>query len=292
MHVRPRGGLPALPWRARRFAPAIWLAFLAGCAGGGPMGGPSDAYFAGPPYYAGGAIDGESAIAHLPVSYQRGASQPATFDPSDATGSPVSRLLAEMTAYLDSLGASIPVAGATVTGRGPDVQFGCERDMHDDCLRAPERRDKRLAVLPPSRAWVESAAEAAAQASAAHLIVITLETGNILPDQRNLRGQKEIRLGTGYVVDAPWLTAIDRPATILQITGALVDGNGRVVRMGAEGLVARRTGLLAGSLGAQALITDDDVERARTARRDDLPGQPLVWQEALRNMVAQLTGQR
>jgi hypothetical protein len=38
------------------------------------------------------------------------------------------------------------------------------------------------------------------------------------------------------------------------------------------------------------LVTDDDIERLRTLRRDDLPGQPLVWQVALRNLVSQLTG--
>ena len=38
------------------------------------------------------------------------------------------------------------------------------------------------------------------------------------------------------------------------------------------------------------LISDEDIERLRTLRREDLPGQPLVWQSALRTIVAQLTG--
>jgi hypothetical protein len=38
------------------------------------------------------------------------------------------------------------------------------------------------------------------------------------------------------------------------------------------------------------MISDEDVERIRTARRTDLPGQPPVWKIALRNLVAQLTG--
>jgi hypothetical protein len=38
------------------------------------------------------------------------------------------------------------------------------------------------------------------------------------------------------------------------------------------------------------MISDEDVQRLRTARREDLPGQPLVWQVGLRNLVAQLTG--
>jgi hypothetical protein len=56
----------------------------------------------------------------------------------------------------------------------------------------------------------------------------------------------------------------------------------------AEGLLAKRTGIVAAGFGAQALISDDDVAALRTARRDDLPGQPLVWQVSLRSLVSQL----
>ena len=62
------------------------------------------------------------------------------------------------------------------------------------------------------------------------------------------------------------------------------------MRIGAEGLMARRSNLVTSALGAQRLISDEDIEKLRTLRRDDLPGQPLVWQTALRSLVAQLTG--
>ena len=42
--------------------------------------------------------------------------------------------------------------------------------------------------------------------------------------------------------------------------------------------------------GLQRVITEADVEQARTLRRDDLPGKPLAWQVALRELVAGLTG--
>jgi hypothetical protein len=77
---------------------------------------------------------------------------------------------------------------------------------------------------------------------------------------------------------------------VLQITGALVGPDGRAIRIGAEGLHARRTGLLEGSIGLRTLITDEEAERVRSLRRDDLPGRPLVWQAALRRLVAELTG--
>jgi hypothetical protein len=50
--------------------------------------------------------------------------------------------------------------------------------------------------------------------------------------------------------------------------------------------------LLVSSIGGQELISDEDVQQARTARRQDLPGEPLVWQVALRHLVAQLTGKQ
>lgn len=98
--------------------------------------------------------------------------------------------------------------------------------------------------------------------------------------------------GTGFSVDVPWLTATDAPSSVLQVTGALIGPDGRAVRIGAEGLVARTTNVFMAGFGIQALISDEEVEAARTARREDLPGQPLVWQVALRNPVAELTGRR
>ena len=38
-------------------------------------------------------------------------------------------------------------------------------------------------------------------------------------------------------------------------------------------------------LGAQELLRDEDVEAARAARRDDLPGRPLAWHAAMRTLV-------
>ena len=98
------------------------------------------------------------------------------------------------------------------------------------------------------------------------------------------------RTRTGYSVDVPWLTSLETPVSVLQVTGARVGRDGRAQRIGAEGLLARRTSLPISALGAQAMISDAEVEQARTARREDLPGQPLVWQVALRELVRGLIG--
>jgi hypothetical protein len=78
--------------------------------------------------------------------------------------------------------------------------------------------------------------------------------------------------------------------SVLQLTGALVDRNGRAIRIAAEGILARRTSLPASSVGLQALLTDEEVEQARTVRRDDLPRRPLVWKAALDDLMEALLG--
>lgn len=120
--------------------------------------------------------------------------------------------------------------------------------------------------------------------------MIILELADYWPRQRNLLGGREVELGTGHAVALPWLTALDAPVRVLQLTGAVIDENGKAVRIGAEGMLVRRTNLLAGSIGAQRLVTEEDVEQLRTMRREDMPGQPFVWQIALRNLGAGLTG--
>lgn len=160
----------------------------------------------------------------------------------------------------------------------------------DECASASERAPHRLAVGRPSPSWIAWARDVADAAGAEYVLVITLEVGNYLPRQRNLRGDKEVLLGRDHAQHVRWLTALDRPVSVLQITGALLTRDGRAVRIAAEGLTAHATHVVLGGFGARALITDDDVEHARTAPRDDLPGAPLLWEAALRQVVAELTG--
>jgi hypothetical protein len=271
---------------------ATAAALLAGgCASTGATldSGVGDTFFERPPYYAGQRVPDAAGIVHAPIRFQRRESVEA-FEPSTLEGRPVAVLLSEMNAWLDSLRGGPALPAAALRGTPPDVMAGCELVPDDECENADDRRPMRVAVGRPSRAWTESAAAIMDETGAGRLLVITLEVGSYLPHQRNWRGQKEVRLGTGYSVDVPWLTALDRPAKVLQLTGALVDRQGRAIRIGAEGLLARRVNVFLGGFGVEALISDEDVATIRTARRPDLPGSPLVWQAALSSLVAELTG--
>lgn len=288
--------------RAVRITPNAALAALgvltAGCAGATYRSGVGDRQLDRPPYYAGRTIGPEiGPIAYLPITYQRGASQDPMLDPVGDDGSAVATLLAEMNARLDSL-AHARATPLLAVGPGPegapDVRFGCDTDASGDCewdeTHDPGRPLSHISVARPTGPWVEWAGGALDRVGASHLLVLTLEVGQLWPRQKNLRGDKVVELGTNYAVALPWLTSLETPITVVQISGALVDRDGRAVRIGAEGLLPKQTGLLISSLGAQALIADEDVTRLRTERRTDLPGAPLVWEAALNVLLGQLAG--
>ena len=294
-------------------AVAVGALLFAACATTGSTfrSGVGERYLEEPPYYAGASISAisrdTSRIGHLPIAFQRGATQPASFDPRDGSGSAIDELLEEMNAFLDSLGASarlvegrrVSAVAHEATTHPPDVRFGClpEPDMPgEDCaIRGDSALGRghqamRLSVGRPSKEWITWMRGVTDATATRRVLVITLEVGQYLPEQRGFRGTKVVELGSGYTAKLPWLTALETPLSVLQLTGAVVDRDGRAVRIGAEGVFARRTRLLVSTVGAQERLSDEDVEAARTMRRDDLPGHPVAWRVALRELVTRLTG--
>lgn len=299
----------------RRLAPILFL-FASACATTGATykSGVGDKLLEHPPFYAGASTTPARAegarVGILPVHYQRGVTQPASFEPNAKAGSPTASLLEEMNAYLDSLtmfngqapvrlvsGARTSAVAPTTMGVPPDVRFGCETETDlpdDDCVRTGGALGRggewmKLAVGRPSTEWTQWAAQVMADHGVSHVLVLTLEIGQYRTRQQGLLGRKSVELGTGYEVPVPWMTSLETPVNVLQLTGALMDRNGQAVRIGAEGIMARRTRLLVSAIGAQEILTDEDVAAVRALRREGLPGQPLAWREAMRQLVAQLT---
>lgn len=292
-----------------KLAPFTAAVLLTGCATtGASLGsGVGDRMLEHPPYYAGvaasAAAPAGSRIAYLPVAYQRGAAQRDIFDPRADAGTPMRALLDEMNAFLDSLAAGVRVTNAAADGDAsrlvpPDVRFGCatESGMPDDDCRARgdsalgrKGQTMYLSVGRPSVEWTAWAHDAMRGSAASRLLVITLEVGQYLPRQRGWQGTKQVELGTAHTIGLPWLTSLETPVSVLQFTGAVVDSTGRAHRIGAEGIHARRTRIGISALGAQELITDEDIQRVREERREDLPDRPLAWRVALAQLVEGLT---
>jgi hypothetical protein len=286
----------------------VLTAVLSGCATTGATysSGVGDAFLEHPPFYAGSetrSLDG-AAVGFLPVAYQRGASQPALFDPE--VTAEVKTLLADMTSYLADIAAGTPlVEGVDVPPeeelRPPDVRFGCMTESgepDDDCADRGDgalgrgSQPMHLAVGRPSPEWIEWATSLMSDAGVQQVLVITVEVGQFWIRQHGFRGTKEVELGTDHIVPFPWLTSLEGPVVVLQLTGALVGRDGKAIRIGAEGLLARRTSMSVSILGAQTLVTEDELRQLRTERRDELPGRPLVWQAGIRALVEQLTGRK
>ena len=287
---------------SRTIATLAVALFATACATAGStyQSGVGDKTVEDPPYYAGATVTpGKARFGHVPITYQAGAVNPTNFDPSSDPGAPVAQLLENMNAFLDSLGATVPIRpSGAVPGTPIDVYFGCPRagGLHDceerdnSGLLGRTRTYMSLLVRRPSANWTAWLADESQRADVPATLVITIEVSDYLLKQRGIRGTKELELGTGYSMNLPWLTSLETPVSVLQLTGALVAPDGRAIRIGAEGMMPRRTAIVASAIEAQALIRDKDVNALLTATRDDLPGEPLVWQVALRNMVAQLTG--
>ena len=250
--------------------------------------------FERPPFYAGTSPAPDARrVAHLGVRYQRGAEQDAMLEPKGETGSAAAALIAEMNAYLDSLAITSKLAPTiTESGTAPDVHFGCLASITGDCLGEgePDRtnRQLQLSVGRPSEEWIAWFGTALDTTRYDQALVLTLELGQYWPRQKGLSIHKEVPLGSDYAVSVPWLTSLEKPVAVVQLTGVVVGRDGRAARIGAEGLMAKRSNLVMSALGAQMLVTEDDIAQLRTMRREDLPGSPLVWQVALRALVSQL----
>ncbi len=286
----------------RGVAGVVAAGLIAACATtGSTLGsGVGDRFIEHPPFYAGAEpASFVRPVGFLPVVYQRGASQPDIFDPE--LSSELQRLLDEMTDHVGTVHPHLrplSVGGGLPTG-APDVMFGCPTDSgfsDDDCSERESEalgrgsQPMRLAVGRPSPEWVAGIGRAMGEAGVDQTLVLTVEVGQYWIRQRGFRGTKEVELGTGYTVRFPWLTSLEGPVAVVQVTGALMGSDGKAIRIGAEGMLARRTPMRVSALGATALVTDEEIAELRHLRRDDRPGHPLVWQEAVRLLVTQLTG--
>jgi hypothetical protein len=136
--------------------------------------------------------------------------------------------------------------------------------------------------------WQQAMAELLAREGASHAVVVSLGVSQYPKGRRGVFG-KEVVLGTGHEEPIRFLTAEDKLLEVLQLTGVLVDAEGRVVRAGAEGILARDTPFAAQVFDVSKVLDARTLEQVLTVeRRADLPGNPLKWEVALGNLLAGL----
>lgn len=241
-----------------------------------------------PPYYDGKVAPAPGRPAHVTVSFR---DEFASLDPTPARSKALAALLDSLQIELGRTGRThaLPVA-ATLEGR-PDVRFGVRRGGTgpDGTPRSAteidpaEPRRMTFEVEGPSKAWRQGVLAAMGDSMS---LVVSVQLGfdELWVRQKDWKGNKTIAIGTDRAVPVAWLTSLDDPVQVLQLTGAVVDREGKVRRVGAEGLVARRTGMSASVAGLQETLSEDDLRSILAAPSGEEP----VWRAALRQLLTSL----
>ena len=86
-----------------------------------------------------------------------------------------------------------------------------------------------------SDAWAAAAARIAHEVDAQYVLVIRLAFAQYPKSDQGYFGKKVV-LGSGYEQDVRVLSAVDKPIEVLQLTGMVVDTEGRILRAGGEGI--------------------------------------------------------
>jgi len=207
-------------------------------------------------------------------------------------------LVAAMNARLQGLGCCRYVTGAALPPAAPWVYVGsadgefAPAEAQEQVFPHDQFPPMVMHVRKPSSAWSEAMAALLAREGARYAVVVSLGVSQYPKGRAGAFGKKVV-LGTGYQEPVEFLTAEDKLLEVLQLTGVLVDAQGRVVRAGAEGILARDTPFAAQVFDVSKVLDDRTLERVLTReRRKDLPGDPLKWEVALGNLLAQLRGDR
>lgn len=146
-----------------------------------------------------------------------------------------------------------------------------------------------LYLEKPSAAWKHALAGLLKEHGSSSALWLAVGIAEYPKADRGAFG-KQVHLGTGYSRPIDFLSAVDKPVEVVQITGALFDAQGNLVRAGGEGFYASDTLFRYQIFDVTQTIDHGKIARlVAEERRTDLPGAPLAWEVALRNLVEGLT---
>lgn len=208
-----------------------------------------------------------------------------------STAAALAPLAAAMDARLAAMDCCSPGAVPPADDGAPWVYVGSAGG--ESAPPEAEQFIEEYEKFPPMVLHVEFAsaawqAELAAQPAATAYLWLRLALVDYPGADEGLFGKKVV-LGERHEVKRPFLRAELQPIQVLQVTGALLAPDGRVIAAGAEGIHAVDTPFKAQIFGLQKEIDPGEIEAViHELRRDDLPGRPLKWEAALDNLVYRL----
>lgn len=173
----------------------------------------------------------------------------------------------------------------------PAVVFGhalSVLDLSEDEKDQYEEVCMMLEVTQPSKNWKLWWQENR-PSDTDYLVYTELVIGAYKVSQKDWKGNKEIRIGSDYSVAVPWLTSLDDPVAVVQLTGALLSKEGKVIRAGAEGIFVKPNSFIRSVLGMNELIDKEDVQYIiYDHKREDLDNSPLAYKVAAKNLLDNL----
>ncbi len=238
------------------------------------------------------AIAENNACLHLPIAFHETMKSEFFFNGRDHVLQPV---IDAMNAFLDSLAwtrtaSAIPLQekDAPFIYVGSAIGEGAPPEAEMELMDHDKYPPMVIHMRKPSSAWQAAFREHTSSLSAEYTVYLTLGFAEYPKADKGFFGKKVV-LGTGYEVPVKFLSAEDTPVEVLQLTGALLDREGNIVRAGAEGIISRDTPFWVQIFEFKKSIDDKTLgQLLYNERRTDLPGAPLTWQVSLRNLVAQL----
>jgi hypothetical protein len=183
-------------------------------------------------------------------------------------------LVTHASQLLDEMAVSKPVVGSSSPANGaPDIYIGCVPG-HDEGSCALGHSDVQIFARQGTSGWIGRTRNAARTAKVEYVIAVMLQVARWTPRSDGVGGVLEI--GTGRRVHVP----TTEPVRVLQFAGAIIDGDGNVLRAGAEGFAVLEQ--------SRRALSARDVEQIAEDRREDLAGAPLAWRVALENLIGEL----
>lgn len=185
---------------------------------------------------------------------------------------------------LPEIGAPLIYVGS-VDGDYAPAGTGIEQQDH------AEYPPMILNTTKPSADWTSALTALAHANGARRVLIVQLAFAQYPKADKGFFGKKVV-LGTGYEEDIRFLSAIDKPVEVLQLTGMLLASDGTILRAGAEGIVGHDAPFIVQIFDAGQDIDTSAIEYLlEDDRRDDLPGRPLKWKAALDQLLKNLTTQ-
>lgn len=204
-------------------------------------------------------------------------------------------LLQEMNIYLDSLDWSQTLTEPLPKSGKPYLFVGSSEAASAPPVTMMMREDHdmyppmALYLEKPAKDWKKAYQELMSKGEGEYSLHIWVGLTEY-PKANKGVFKKKVVLGTGYEREIRFLSAVDKPVEVLQVTGILLNKEGAVIRAGAEGFLHEDSPFWVQALDAGTTVDDNAINKLfDEQRREDLPGSPLAWRVALYNLMEQLT---